>query len=113
MGLEQEYKHAVGHVASLRFDVNQTIGFFEPVIRYLGGLISAYALTNNSIFLARADDLGSHMLPAFNTSSGLPATHINLKTSVFSHASHFLLLTIVQRRGVVRWLAFGKHGLSG
>jgi mannosyl-oligosaccharide alpha-1,2-mannosidase len=113
MGLEQEYEHAVEHVASLRFDANQTIGFFEPVIRYLGGLISAYALTNNSIFLARADDLGSHMLPAFNTSSGLPATNINLKTSVSSQDSHFLLLTIVQRRGVVWWLAFGEHGLPG
>jgi mannosyl-oligosaccharide alpha-1,2-mannosidase len=56
------------------------IGFFETVIRYLGGLLSAYALSGNTILLARADDLGQRLLPAFNTSSGLPAASVNLKT---------------------------------
>jgi hypothetical protein len=82
MGLKGEYEHAVGHVAALRFDEDKSIGFFEPVIRYLGGLISAYALTNNSVLLARADDLGRHLLPVFNTRSGLPAPYVNLNTSV-------------------------------
>jgi hypothetical protein len=46
--------------------------FFETVIRYLGGLLSAYALSKEPILLARADDLGGMLLPAFNTTSGMP-----------------------------------------
>ena len=47
--------------------------FFETVIRYLGGLLSAYALSHDPILLSRADDLGAALLPAFDTASGLPA----------------------------------------
>ena len=51
--------------------------FFETVIRYLGGLLSAYALSKDPILLSRADDLGLALLPAFNTSSGLPMFSVN------------------------------------
>ena len=47
--------------------------FFETVIRYLGGLLSAYALSHDPILLSRADDLGTALLPVFNTPSGIPA----------------------------------------
>jgi hypothetical protein len=82
MGLHDELEHAISHVATLDFNQDKVIGFFEPVIRYLGGLLSGYALTNSSILLARADDIGRRMLPVFNTTSGLPATKVNLKTYV-------------------------------
>ncbi|EGN96700.1 glycoside hydrolase family 47 protein [Serpula lacrymans var. lacrymans S7.3] len=48
------------------------VAFFETTIRYLGGLLSAYALSGEPLLLARADDLGKALLPALNTSSGLP-----------------------------------------
>jgi mannosyl-oligosaccharide alpha-1,2-mannosidase len=51
--------------------------FFETVIRYLGGLLSAYALSRDPILLSRADDLGTALLPAFNTTSGIPAFSVN------------------------------------
>ena len=51
--------------------------FFETVIRYLGGLLSAYALSNDTTFLSRADDLGTKLLPAFHTASGLPSYSVN------------------------------------
>ena len=52
--------------------------FFETTIRYLGGLLSAYALSKEPILLARADDLGRMLLPVFSrSSSGLPAYSIN------------------------------------
>lgn len=56
---------------------NESVPFFETTIRYLGGLLSAYGLTHDPILLARADDLGSVMLPVFNTSSGLPVYSVN------------------------------------
>jgi mannosyl-oligosaccharide alpha-1,2-mannosidase len=51
--------------------------FFETVIRYLGGLLSAYALSKDPILLARADDLGTALLPVFRTPSGLPMFSVN------------------------------------
>ena len=51
--------------------------FFESVIRYLGGLLSAYALSGEPILLARADELGRKLLPVFNSTSGLPHYAVN------------------------------------
>ena len=60
------------------------VPFFETVIRYLGGLLSAYALSGEPILLARADDLGKMLLPAFNTTHGLPMYAVN--TVSYVHA---------------------------
>lgn len=46
--------------------------FFETTIRYLGGLLSAYALSHDFTLLQAADELGTALLPSFNTSSGFP-----------------------------------------
>jgi mannosyl-oligosaccharide alpha-1,2-mannosidase len=54
--------------------------FFETVIRYLGGLLSAHALSGETILLVRADELGRKLLPAFNTPSGLPHHSVNPET---------------------------------
>lgn len=51
--------------------------FFETVIRYLGGLLSAYALSGRRVLLDKADLLGTKLLPVFNTASGLAAFDIN------------------------------------
>ena len=59
---------------------NSNVQFFETVIRYLGGMLTAYAMTGEPIFLARADDLGSALLPIFNTTLGLPPFSINLQS---------------------------------
>lgn len=50
------------------------------MIRYLGGLLSAYALSEVPILLTRADDLGRMLLPAFNTTSGFPMYAVNTVT---------------------------------
>ena len=62
----------------------QFVPFFETVIRYLGGLLSAYALSGEPILLARADDLGAMLLPAFNTTHGLPMYAVNTVSYVLS-----------------------------
>lgn len=54
--------------------------FFETVIRYLGGLLSAYALSGEAIFVVRADRLGTALLPAFDTPSGFPTYSVNTET---------------------------------
>lgn len=61
-----------------------SVPFFETVIRYLGGLLSAYALSHDAVLLKRADELGAALLPAFDTPSGLPAFSVNTVTGVHS-----------------------------
>lgn len=61
---------------------------FETTIRVLGGLLSAHVLLTrdaslvpqyDGLFLAKAVDLADRMMPAFNTSSGLPAPWVHLQ----------------------------------
>lgn len=54
--------------------------FFETVIRYLGGLLSSYALTGRSVLLTKADELGAKLLPAFQQPIGMPVFAVNAET---------------------------------
>ncbi|OBZ66679.1 Mannosyl-oligosaccharide 1,2-alpha-mannosidase IC [Grifola frondosa] len=79
MGLHDEFQEVIPIIAEKTFalDEGSFAPFFETVIRYLGGLLSAYALSGEPILLARADDLGKMLLPAFNTPHGLPTFAVN------------------------------------
>lgn len=60
------------------------VSFFEMTIRYLGGLLALYSLTNDEVFLSTALSLGNKLLPVFQHESnpGLPLPYINLQTGV-------------------------------
>src|SRR5918997_3813295 len=81
MGLRDEERRTrefvVGH---LDFDKDIYVQNFEITIRHLGGLLSAYQLTGDKRLLALAEDLGTRLLPAFNSATGLPYRFVNLKT---------------------------------
>jgi mannosidase alpha-like ER degradation enhancer 2 len=62
------------------FDIDAEVAVFDAIIRILGGLLSAYALSAETCLLKLATDLGQRLLPAFNTQSGIPAGNINLRT---------------------------------
>lgn len=61
-------------------DINSDLSLFETVIRFVGGLLSCYALTNDPMFLSKARDIADKMLPAFDTQTGLPLSQVNPKT---------------------------------
>ncbi|KAH7107963.1 seven-hairpin glycosidase [Auriculariales sp. MPI-PUGE-AT-0066] len=79
MDTKPELERAIALVAKMDFKQtsNSHVPFFETVIRYLGGLLSGYALTNNTVFLSRAEDLGHRLLPIFNTPSGIPGYSVD------------------------------------
>ncbi|KAJ2932969.1 hypothetical protein H1R20_g4131, partial [Candolleomyces eurysporus] len=80
MGLEDEFKAAVKSIKRQKFvhSTNNFAPFFETIIRYLGGYLSAYALSGERVLLSLADDLGSRLIPAFNTKTiGFPAGSVN------------------------------------
>lgn len=58
-------------------DMNMQLSFFETVIRYLGGMLSAYALSHEPILLQKADQLAGVLAPVFGTASGLPFSGFN------------------------------------
>ncbi|KIP12237.1 glycoside hydrolase family 47 protein [Phlebiopsis gigantea 11061_1 CR5-6] len=80
MGLYEFSNKSVAHVARMKFNEAPKVQFFETVIRYVGGLLSAYALTGEAVFLARADDLGQALLPIFDSPVSLPFFRIDLRT---------------------------------
>jgi mannosyl-oligosaccharide alpha-1,2-mannosidase len=60
--------------------VDSPMSLFETVIRFVGGLLSCFALTNDQMFLLKAREISDKMLPAFNTETGLPLSLVNPKT---------------------------------
>jgi mannosidase alpha-like ER degradation enhancer 2 len=71
---------------NLSFDHDIEVKNFEIVIRILGGLLSSYQITNDKRLLDLADDLGTRLLPVFNSRTGMPYMYINLKTGAVREA---------------------------
>src|SRR5206468_5700523 len=64
----------------LSFDRDIYVKNFEITIRLLGGLLSSYQLTGDKRLLNLAEELGTRLLPAFNSPTGLPYVYVNLHT---------------------------------
>ncbi len=85
MGLRTEFNEALNWVkSSLSFDRAGTVSVFETTIRELGGLLSAYDLSKDNVFLNKAVELGNLLMPAFSTPSGIPKGMVNFKTHAAS-----------------------------
>jgi len=110
MGMKKEFAEAREWVASsLNYssvDRSTNDGFvsvFETTIRGLGGLLGAFTVSKDTIFREKARELGTRLLPAFKTPSGLPMSTINLATGhahivknrLNSHVPHVVALSEV------------------
>ncbi|HYS53067.1 MAG TPA: glycoside hydrolase family 47 protein [Thermoanaerobaculia bacterium] len=81
MGLKDEADKARALIVDrLSFDKDISVQNFEVTIRLLGGLLSAYEMTGDQRLLRLADDLGTRLLPVFNSPTGMPYRFVNLKT---------------------------------
>jgi len=65
---------------NLSFDKDIYVQNFEITIRLLGGLLSSYQMTRDKKLLSLAEDLGTRLLPVFDSPTGLPYKQVNLKT---------------------------------
>uniref|UniRef100_A0A4W5Q4J6 alpha-1,2-Mannosidase n=1 Tax=Hucho hucho TaxID=62062 RepID=A0A4W5Q4J6_9TELE len=90
-----EFEAAVRRVLKdVRLDNDVVVSVFETNIRVLGGLLGGHSMAvmlkdaghymqwYQDELLHMAKDLGLRLLPAFNTSSGLPYPRVNLKHGV-------------------------------
>ncbi|KAL6134874.1 hypothetical protein ACLB2K_067102 [Fragaria x ananassa] len=79
MGLHEQFQRAREWVAtSLDFDKDYEASVFETTIRVVGGLLSAYDLSEDKLFLDKAREIADRLLPAWDTPSGIPYNIINL-----------------------------------
>ncbi|KAK4055286.1 hypothetical protein OIV83_000569 [Microbotryomycetes sp. JL201] len=76
----QDGKQAVKPIMRPEMDQHSptTISWFETTIRYLGGMLSAYELSNDRLMLERAVELGDWLLPSLGTKHGLPVNRYML-----------------------------------
>ncbi|KAH9849925.1 seven-hairpin glycosidase [Lenzites betulinus] len=87
MGLWDEFRDALPVIQQGNFlhggawAHSQYAPFFETVIRYVGGMLAAYALSGEKLLLDRASHLATLLEPAFNTPKGLPRFGVNTNTS--------------------------------
>ena len=79
LGFDEEFKRALELVKTTKFErkMDEYAPFFETVIRYLGGLMSAYALSKEPILLEKADELARVLSPVFNSTTGFPYYAVN------------------------------------
>ena len=62
---------------SLSFGHAGTVSVFETTIRELGGLLSAFDLSKDNVFLTKAIELGNILAKSFNSHSGIPYSQVN------------------------------------
>lgn len=67
-----------------RFQVSD-VSVFETNIRFIGGLLTCFALTGDVVFRDKAQQIADKLLPAFQTPTGIPNALVNLKTGVSNY----------------------------
>lgn len=80
MELNSEFDQVLPLIQEIIVNVDEQLSVFETIIRYMGGLLSAYELTDHTkrqILLDKAEEIGMALLPAFGTPYGLPYYKFN------------------------------------
>jgi mannosyl-oligosaccharide alpha-1,2-mannosidase len=83
MGLRGEFYEAVEAVASIDFGKTNltTISVFETTIRYLGGLLSAFDMSQEQVLFKKAVQLGEMLYRAFDTTNNTPLGWLHVENT--------------------------------
>ena len=81
MGMKQEFYEGVQAVAAIDFGRSdmKTVSVFETTIRYLGGMLSAYDLSQEPVLLEKAIQLGEMLYRAFDTENHTPTGWLDIE----------------------------------
>ncbi|KAF4344671.1 alpha-mannosidase IC (MNSIC) [Fusarium beomiforme] len=83
LDMKDEFREAVKVVAMI--DWSRTgddyLNLFEVAIRHLGGLLSAYELSDEAVLLGKAIELGEMLYAAFDTPNRLPSHWLYFKAA--------------------------------
>ncbi|KAF2166303.1 glycoside hydrolase family 47 protein [Zasmidium cellare ATCC 36951] len=90
MGMKEEFEDAVNKTAEIDFTISSRsdIPLFEVTIRYLGGLIAAYDVSDKKyrVLLDKAVELAEILYSAFDTPNRMPETYYYWKPTLASNA---------------------------
>ncbi|MFK8054914.1 MAG: glycoside hydrolase family 47 protein [Saprospiraceae bacterium] len=85
MGADEKAEQILRYVVdSSDFNVDMNVKVFEVNIRVLGGLLAMYEWSGDPAVLAKAEDFGKRLMPAFDTPTGMPTYSVNLQTGAIS-----------------------------
>jgi len=90
MGMTKEFDEGRTWARTLQLKSHYDLSVFEVNIRFIGGLLSAYALSNDVTMLNKAREIADLLIPAFDTPTGIPYALFNpttKKTRNYSWAS--------------------------
>jgi mannosyl-oligosaccharide alpha-1,2-mannosidase len=86
MGLHDDFRAAVEAIKEIDFSTCalQQLNVFETTIRYLGGFLSAYDLSEGKypILIQKATEMGDMLYKAFDTPNRLPITRWDFKAAL-------------------------------
>ena len=89
MGMDDEFEECVKVISQLDFTTNdeEILNVFETTIRYIGGLLSAYDLTNKKykVLLKKAQELAEVVFTAFDTPNRMPNTRWEWRKSALGN----------------------------
>lgn len=81
MGMKEEFNRARDWCKNILNHAQAAdVSVFETTIRSLGGLLAAFDLSNDQVFLDQAKDLGSRLFKSFQNPTGIPWGRVNLAT---------------------------------
>lgn len=81
MDCKDEFERAKEWVKNdLDYHFDYNVNVFETTIRMLGGLLSAFHLSEDDVFLDRAADLANALIGAFDSPLGIPYASVNLQS---------------------------------
>ena len=103
MGMKDEFYEARDWVRD-SFDprADRDVSFFETTIRVLGGLLSAYGLSGDPVFLDRARIVGDGLISAIRFPNAMPYPQINLKTKAVYNPSYDYEVTNIAEAGTIQ-----------
>ena len=85
MGTEEEFARAVKAMTQIDFTTTESneLNVFETTIRYLGGLLGAYDISNGTypVLLRKATEIGDLLSRSFDTPNHMPLTRWHWKSS--------------------------------
>jgi mannosyl-oligosaccharide alpha-1,2-mannosidase len=83
MGLKDEFEVAVRAIEEIDFTTTEEkdINVFETTIRYLGGFLAAYDVSEGKypVLLAKAVEVGELVMSCFDTPNRMPITRWDWK----------------------------------
>ncbi len=103
MGMEEDFAHAVKAMSQIDFTTTESdeLNVFETTIRYLGGLLGAYDLSNGTypVLLEKAIEIGDLLCRAFDTPNHMPVTRWRWKSAMDGEAQEAGESTLIAEIG--------------